>query len=92
MASFGDVLLRLRKEKGLTRKDIARISGVSERAVEYWEKKNKEPGFYKVRLIAHHLNEPITRFVTDETVEEYAKRLGEGKISDSHIQYKTKFP
>ncbi len=35
---YGKILMKYRKRRGMTRKELAEKAGVTERAVAYWEK------------------------------------------------------
>lgn len=43
MISFGQILKRLREEKGITQKDLGKIAGVSDRTIGYYETDNRFP-------------------------------------------------
>lgn len=43
---IGQVIYKLRKEKGVTQEALAKSAGVSVAAVSKWESKNSYPGYH----------------------------------------------
>ncbi len=43
MAKLGDRIKELRLERGYTQKKLAQLIGVSQKAVDYWERSVNEP-------------------------------------------------
>ena len=55
MSIFSERLRELRKEKGLTQKELADKVGISRVGYGYWEKGKREPNFKKLILLAKYL-------------------------------------
>ena len=53
---WADILFSVRKESGLTRTELANMSGISSNTIENYERKKiKEPSIYKVEQILNAL-------------------------------------
>ena len=66
--NFPKKLLKLRKERHLSQKQLAEISGFSQSAINYWEKGERNPSMDTVRILADALKVPL-----DELVDDIAK-------------------
>ena len=64
--NFGDKLKELRKEKGLSQKDLANILGVTQRTISYYESSNTPPANAEtVAKLAEALNVRLDELATD---------------------------
>ena len=50
--NFGEKLKELRKEKGLTQKELAQFLDSAQSAIVYWEKNQQEPNISTLKKIA----------------------------------------
>lgn len=67
--TFGEMLLQLMKERGISQAELARRSGVSKQSItELIKGRSKEPSFSKAKAIADAL---------DVTLEEMAQMVFE---------------
>ncbi len=60
-SDFSLNLIRLRKEKGLTQRNLAEITGLSNRLIAFYETKAKNPPIEKLHLIADALGVTINQ-------------------------------
>ncbi len=65
--TFGNNLIRIRKEQGLTQTDLAKMIGVSQRMIVYYEKEVKRPPLDRVEAIAKALNVSIDELIKINT-------------------------
>jgi putative transcriptional regulator len=56
---FSQNLIKIRKEKGLTQGDLARLSGISRRMIGYYETNPAKPSINKAKLLAKALGVSI---------------------------------
>jgi transcriptional regulator with XRE-family HTH domain len=56
---FSQNLVKFRKEKGLSQKDLADIAGLSQRMIVYYENKAVKPPIDKIGILAKVLNVEI---------------------------------
>jgi transcriptional regulator with XRE-family HTH domain len=56
MAEFKEVLKDLRREKGVSVNRLAKILGVSNACVSYWENGKREPNLQQIRKICLYFN------------------------------------
>lgn len=56
MSEFKEVLKDLRKEKGVSVNRLAKILGVSNACVSYWENGKREPNLQQIRKICLYFN------------------------------------
>ena len=56
MNKFSERLQELRKEKGLSRKQLSQVFFVSERLISYWENGQRECSFEQLIAIAKYFN------------------------------------
>jgi len=54
--SFSENLLRLRKQKGISAKDLSEKTGISQRMIVHYEKHVAYPPLDKIEIIANALN------------------------------------
>lgn len=57
--TFADKLYRLRKEKGLSQKELAKQAGLSQTSIYYWERGERNPKLEQLQKIANVLNVPV---------------------------------
>lgn len=69
-----DVLLRLRRERGLTQEDLAKKLFITRQAVSRWETGETAPGIDMTKLIAVTLGVPVTELL--EMPEHYCQSCG----------------
>lgn len=69
-----DVLLRLRRERGLTQEDLAKKLFITRQAVSRWETGETAPGIDMTKLIAVTLDVPVTELL--EMPEHYCQSCG----------------
>lgn len=62
LVRFGQRLRELREEKGVSRKQLVDLAGLSERAIIKWELGEREPGWFNVLALAHALNVGVEAF------------------------------
>jgi transcriptional regulator with XRE-family HTH domain len=56
MASFGQRLRKLRNNKNITQKELAKILKISESAIGMYERDEREPSFEIVRILADYFH------------------------------------
>lgn len=61
---FAEELYRLRKEAGLSQKELANKIGVSQASINYWEKGQRTPSISMVTLIADYFNVSLETLLT----------------------------
>lgn len=62
--TFGDMLIMLMKQQGITPAELARRSGVSKQTInELIKGRSKEPTFTKAKLLANGLGVTLVDFV-----------------------------
>ena len=59
---FGERLREFRKEKGMSSKQLADASGLSERAIIKWERGEREPGWFNVLALCGALGVDCSAF------------------------------
>lgn len=63
---FSERMTKLRKEKGLTQKDLAQILGVSIDSIRRWEQNKRSPDVDMLGKIAHALDTTVS-YISGET-------------------------
>lgn len=58
-----DNLISLRKSRGWTQNDLARLMNVSQQAVSEWEQGTRSPTFKKAKKLAELFDMPIESFL-----------------------------
>ena len=96
MEKFHEKLKVLRKEKGLTQKDIADLVHVNRVTYTNWEKGNREPNFEKLSMLACIFDVSID-FLLSENLEisketylklkEEKKNLFSVRLKELRLQY-----
>lgn len=66
---FGAFLARLRKEKGMTQKELAQKLYVSDKAVSKWERGLSLPDIALLRPIAETLGASVTELLSGQTIQ-----------------------
>ena len=66
---IGENIKRLRIMHGLSQKELARIAGVSDKAVSTWESGSKEPRMGAVQKIADHFGLKKSNLLEDNGLE-----------------------
>ena len=66
---IGENIKRLRAMHGLSQKELARIAGVSDKAVSTWENGTKEPRMGAVQKIADHFGLKKSNLIEDNGLE-----------------------
>jgi len=61
--NFSENLVRLRKEKGISQKELANSSGISTRMIVHYEKHVSHPSLEKIEKIAESLNVSIAELL-----------------------------
>jgi len=72
--TFSLNLIKIRKKKGLSQKDLAEISGISPRMIAHYEKHVTYPPIEKIYIIAKALNVDISEILgISNTKEEFSQ-------------------
>lgn len=64
-------IFKLRMQKGMTQAEIAKIAGVSDKAVSAWESGTRDPKLKAIQNICSYFNLDMNSFV-DETLDDFA--------------------
>ena len=67
---MSEKLVKLRTEKDLTQQDIAKIAGVSDKAVSSWENEARSPKLGSIQKMCEYFNIDFKTFI-DESNDEY---------------------
>ena len=82
---FGTFLCLLRKEKGLTQRELAEELGVTDKAVSRWEKGKNYPDIEIVQRIAEFFDVSINELLQGERIpEEYMKAASDRNLVVAH--------
>jgi len=79
---FGKILAVLRRKKGLTQIELAEKSGVSKRAITYYERETKNPSVAVLDKLAAALDVSVEKFLNGNTVDPIALDRSLGKRFD----------
>ena len=60
---FSKNLIKLRKERGLSQEDLARMTGLTKRMIAYYEIQAVKPPIDKIELLANALNVTISELL-----------------------------
>lgn len=77
---FAEELYRLRKEAGLSQKELANEIGVAQASINYWEKGQRTPSISMVTLVADYFHVSIENLLTRNEhtqLEEYEQKQRE---------------
>ena len=77
MSATGDNIRRLRESHGMTQADIARIAGVTDKAVSTWELGTKEPRMGALQKIADYFGVKKSDIVDDADITKKAPAKAE---------------
>jgi len=79
--NFSDNLIHLRTLKGLSQKDLAKLTGISPRMIFHYEKHVSHPSIEKVEIIAKALNVSIGQLLglennksTNSEIDDFGKQ------------------
>jgi transcriptional regulator with XRE-family HTH domain len=61
--NFSENLIRIRKLKGLSQKDLANLTGISSRMIYHYENHVSHPSIEKIDIIAKALNVSISELI-----------------------------
>lgn len=70
--SIGNNIKNLRKEMGLTQKQLADIAGVTDKAVSMWEMDRREPRMGAIQKIADHLGVAKSKIIDEPSLADMA--------------------
>lgn len=77
---FAEELYKLRKEAGLSQKELAEKIGVAQASINYWEKNQRTPSISMVTLVADYFNVSLESLLTrteHTQLEEYEQQQRE---------------
>lgn len=77
---FSEELYKLRKEAGLSQKELAEKIGVAQASINYWEKKQRTPSISMLTLVADYFNVSLESLLTRNEhtqLEEYEQKQRE---------------
>lgn len=75
--TIGEKIYKIRNEMGLTQKEFAKIAGVSQSAINFWENGKRQPRLEQLNKLASSLNIPISTFIDEHLVEDIAEIIKE---------------
>ena len=75
--TIGEKIYKIRNEMGLTQKEFAKIAGVSQSAINFWENGKRQPRLEQLNKLASALNIPISTFIDEHLVEDIAENITE---------------
>lgn len=76
----GEPLKALRTSSGLTQKELANLSGVSERTIQHIEDGDSNPSFATLVLLADYLNVPLD-ILCDRNIDRYCADSRNGNLT-----------
>ncbi|MCK4818352.1 helix-turn-helix transcriptional regulator, partial [bacterium] len=82
---FSENLARIRREKGISQKDLADRSGISSRMIAHYEKHVSHPALEKIERIAETLNVSIAELLGFTSIT----KNSEASVSLSNINTRT---
>lgn len=77
---FAEELYKLRKEAGLSQKELAEKIGVAQASINYWEKNQRTPSISMLTLVADYFNVSLESLLTRNEhtqLEEYEQKQRE---------------
>lgn len=83
---FAEELYRLRKEAGLSQKELANKIGVAQASINYWEKGQRTPSISMVTLIADYFQVSLENLITGNEhaqFEEYEQKQKEEAVKNA---------
>ena len=72
---IGEAIKTIRKQQGLTQKELAKFAGISPSALTYYEKNQRTPSIKALKSIAKALNVSINTLAPDDANIEKANEL-----------------
>jgi len=72
--TMGEIISSLRKEKGMTQKDLAEKMGVTDKAVSKWERNLSCPDISTIPRLAEALDTTVERLLDVEPLEKTEER------------------
>ena len=97
---FNEVLINLRKNEGLTQKELAEKLGLSASAIGNYEQGTRTPDYETLELIADFFNVPLDSlfgkhkeqksFISDDTLK-FALFGGDKEITDAQLEEVKRF-
>ena len=98
---IGKFILELRKQKGMTQKELAEKVGVSDKTISKWECGNSIPDITYLEVLCNSLNISVNELLSGErlTSESYSEKaeenimalMKENKISKNGVPWKVVF-
>ena len=67
MMKIAEKIYRLRTEHDMTQSQLAKIAGVSDKAVSAWEAGTRDPKIKSIQGICSHFGIDINRFIDEDT-------------------------
>lgn len=80
---FGEVLKQLRKDKGLTQAELARLTGLKVSAISMYENGNREPNFETLEIFADFFNVDMNVLLGRETKANTTRISSSSSSSDA---------
>lgn len=80
---FSTNIKLLRDRFSLHQEDIAKIAGVTNKAVSTWESGKRQPKMGIVQLLANHFNLSVSNLIEDDGMS--ADKIAEARIGDDGI-------
>lgn len=73
---FSQNLLKFRKERSISQQELAKLTGISQRMIVYYENDCKAPPLNKAKIIADVLNVPIQELLgTTELRQDFINKI-----------------
>jgi transcriptional regulator with XRE-family HTH domain len=72
--NFGNQLRNIRRTKGLTQEDLAKLLKTSQRMIAHYEKEDNSPRIEKVKEFANALKVPIEELIGEKPKEKKEKK------------------
>ena len=89
---FGQRLAALRKEKGLSQDQFAKLLGATRTAVDYYERRAINPGIELIRRCAEALGVSISEFVSDQAVTSAPRKRGPKSELEQRMEVVARLP
>ena len=77
---FGDKLVRLRKQRGMSQEELAAKLGVSRQAVSKWERGEASPDTYNLIQLARAYGMTLDELVGEVGFPRYLRRRWGGRV------------
>lgn len=82
----GDKIKKIRKEKGLTQKELARRSGIAVITLQQYEQNRRTPGVKPLNAIAISLDCPVSALMDDEWTDILEKIVADPQLEPEQAQ------